>query len=367
MSGMESGSSGPLRVLVVDDSAVFRQVMTSILTADGIDVTAVSDPVFALDRMARSRPHVILLDMEMPRMDGLTFLRRIMAEDPLPVVVCSGFTGRGTAKALEALREGAVEVLAKPQLDIRHNPRSVTDLILRAVRAASRARVGRPGRAAPTAAVGTAAPGVVPSGGGGAWIVAIGASTGGTEALRRILAALPANAPPILIVQHMPAAFTAAFADALDADCKIAVREAKEGDAVTAGTALIAPGGEHMRLVCRGTGLAVAIVGGPPVSLHRPSVDVLFQSVAAVTGPRQRTMGVLLTGMGADGAAGLLAMRRAGAHTVAQDEESSVVFGMPREAILLNAAAEVLPLHRIAGALCAPRFPRAAAGAHASS
>lgn len=360
----------PIRVLVVDDSAVVRQVMTTVLGAAGMEVTAVSDPVFALERMKKSRPTVILLDVEMPRMDGLTFLKKVMAEDPIPVVVCSGYTGRGTEKALQALREGAVEVLPKPQMNIRENPRGVATLIVDAVQAAARARVGRHGRV--TAASPAAAParrgmgGDAPALGGqavtvapGEWIVALGASTGGTEALRCILTALPADSPPILVVQHMPAAFTGPFAAALDADCRIQVREAKEGDRLARGLALIAPGGEHMRLVARGRGYAVSVLGGPPVSLHRPSVDVLFESVAAV-GARDALVGVLLTGMGADGARGLLAMRRAGAYTIAQDEATSVVFGMPKEAVALGAAADVLPLPRIAAAIGNPVFAHGA-------
>lgn len=362
----------PIRVLVVDDSAVVRQVMTTVLGAAGMEVTAVSDPVFALERMKKSRPTVILLDVEMPRMDGLTFLKKVMAEDPIPVVVCSGYTGRGTEKALQALREGAVEVLPKPQMNIRENPRGVATLIVDAVQAAARARVGRHGRVAAARPAAVAAPARRATAAGapaqgenpvtispGEWIVALGASTGGTEALRRILTALPADAPPILVVQHMPAAFTGPFAAALDADCKIQVREAREGDRLARGLALIAPGGEHMRLVARGHGYAVSVLGGPPVSLHRPSVDVLFESVAAA-GPRDATVGVLLTGMGADGARGLLAMRRTGAYTIAQDEATSVVFGMPKEAIALGAAADVLPLPRIASAIANPVFARGA-------
>jgi two-component system chemotaxis response regulator CheB len=376
------GVGEPVHVLVVDDSAVVRQVMTTILVAAGMEVTSVSDPIFALERMKKNRPSVILLDVEMPRMDGLTFLKKVMAEDPIPVVVCSGFTGRGTEKALQALREGAVEVLAKPQMNIRENPRAVAELIVEAVRGAARARVGRHGRIAaavrsrsavptPTATAGvrtapgparTQRPGTMEpppavAVEGGEWIVAIGASTGGTEALRQILTALPANAPPVLVVQHMPAAFTGPFAAALDADCRIQVREAREGDRLARGLALVAPGGDHMRLVARGSGYGVSVVGGPPVSLHRPSVDVLFESVASV-GPRGAMVGVLLTGMGADGARGLLAMRQAGAYTIAQDEATSVVFGMPKEAISLGAAADILPLPRIASALCSPGFAR---------
>ncbi len=297
-----------LSVLVVDDSAVVRQAATAILSQDpGIVVTVAADPYIALDKMGRSRPDVILLDLEMPRMDGLTFLRRIMAQDPIPVVVCSGLAARGTEAAMRALEEGAVEVIAKPQLGVRDFLHESAEALIDTLRGAAEARVRR--RAPVTApAPRHSADVVLPRRAAVAHppadvVVAIGASTGGTEALRVVLEALPETAPGILIVQHMPERFTAAFADVTD---------------------------------------------GPAVNRHRPSVDVLFRSVAQAAGAH--AIGVLLTGMGDDGAAGLLEMRHAGADTIAQDERTCVVFGMPKEAIARGAASEIVPLPGIAAA-----------------
>jgi two-component system chemotaxis response regulator CheB len=335
-----------LSVLVVDDSAVVRQAATAILSQDpGIVVTVAADPYIALDKMGRSRPDVILLDLEMPRMDGLTFLRKIMADDPIPVVVCSGLAARGTETALRALEEGAVEVIAKPQLGVRDFLHESAEALIDTLRAAAEARVRR--RAPVTAPVlpRRAAVAHPPAD----IVVAMGASTGGTEALRVVLEALPETAPGILIVQHMPERFTAAFAERLNRSCRVEVKEAAAGDRVLRGRALIAPGNRHLMLRRQGPDYTVDVSDGPAVNRHRPSVDVLFRSVAQAAGCH--AVGVLLTGMGDDGAAGLLEMRNAGAHTIAQDERSCVVFGMPKEAIARGAAAAIVPLSGIAAAM----------------
>lgn len=348
-----------LSVLVVDDSAVVRQAVTAVLSQDpGLVVTVAADPYIALDKMGRSRPDVILLDLEMPRMDGLTFLRKIMSEDPIPVVVCSGLAARGTEAAIRALEEGAVEVLAKPQLGVRDFVHESANTLIETIRAAAEARVRR--RTAPriltpvprhTAdAVFAPRPPFIPAPRSRAdVVVAVGASTGGTEALRTLLEALPEDSPPLLIVQHMPERFTAAFARRLNECASIEVKEAEHGDRVSRSRALVAPGNRHLALR-RGDGhYFVEIIDGPPVCRHRPSVDVLFRSVAQVAGAS--AVGVILTGMGDDGAEGLSEMRHAGAATIAQDERTSVVFGMPGEAVRRGAAAEVLPLSHIAPAL----------------
>ncbi|HSY40300.1 MAG TPA: chemotaxis response regulator protein-glutamate methylesterase, partial [Polyangia bacterium] len=347
-----------------DDSAVVRQLMCTLLGSEvGIHVTTASDPVVAMAKMRRHRPHVILLDLEMPRMDGLTFLKQIMSTDPLPVVVCSGFAEPGTMLAMRALAAGAVDVLPKPRV----SPGGLAEDhgLLDVVRAAAQAKVGPartlrprtstlPGIVAPVPKRVPARPPARTEVTGSFRlandaIVAIGASTGGTEALRDILRALPYDAPGIVVVQHMPAGFTAAFAQHLNAQCKIEVLEAASGDRVIPGRALIARGDRHLVVRRRGFDLVVELTDDAPVCRHRPSVDVLFHSVADRLG--SNAVGVILTGMGADGAKGLLAMRRAGAPTIAQDEATSVVFGMPKEAIDLGAADVVLPLPRIAAGI----------------
>jgi two-component system chemotaxis response regulator CheB len=343
----------PLGVLVVDDSAVVRQVLTSILGhVPGMKVTAAADPLIAMGKMRAERPDVIVLDLEMPRMDGVTFLRTLMREDPIPVVVCSGIAERGTEAALRAIEEGAVEVIAKPRLGVRDFLEESAVMLVDAVRAAAQARLrSRAGRPAPPrspTAAGRAArrPGL-------RWttdmVVTIGASTGGTEALRVILERMPADAPGIVVVQHMPEAFTRTFAERLDRLCEIEVKEASDGDRVRAGRALIAPGNRHTRLARDGAQYAVEVRDGPLVSRHRPSVDVLFRSAARAAGPN--AVAVILTGMGDDGAAGMAEMKRAGAATIAQDERSCVVFGMPREAIERHAVDEVVPLSQIPAAI----------------
>ena len=308
--------------------------------AGDIAVTVAADPLIAQSKIAQSRPDVILLDIEMPRMDGLTFLHQLMADDPIPVVVCSALAGRGTEVALRALEEGAVDVVVKP----------LTTSLLDTIRAAAHARVRRRGDWRPGLPITT--PGDAPvlrlrrmS----RKIVALGASTGGTEVLREILQAMPPDAPGIVIVQHMPEVFTAAFAKRLNQVCRIEVKEAADGDPVSVGRALIAPGNRHIVVRRSGAEYRVSLTNDPPVSRHRPSVDVLFRSVAKAAGVN--AIGVILTGMGADGADGLLDMRNAGAVTIAQDEATSVVFGMPKEAIARGAAMFVHPLPAIAPAV----------------
>jgi two-component system, chemotaxis family, protein-glutamate methylesterase/glutaminase len=346
-----------LNVLVVDDSAVVRQVATAVLSRErDFNVTAAADPLIALDKMRKSRPDVILLDLEMPRMDGLTFLQKLMASDPVPVVVCSGLTGEGSETAMQALEAGAVAVVTKPKLGVRDFLQDSAILLTDTVRGAARARVRRRGRLVPSPPPPPrlsadavlplkkrAHPGLVGR------MVAVGASTGGTEALRTLLEPLPADAPGIVVVQHMPELFTAAFARRLDQTCRVEVKEARSGDAVQDGRVLIAPGNRHT-IVRRAQGrLVVEVTDGPLVSRHRPSVDVLFRSVAGAAGAN--ALGVILTGMGDDGAAGLLEMKQAGAITLAQDEASCVVFGMPKEALARGAVDRVAALDRIAGEL----------------
>ncbi len=344
----------PLHVLVVDDSAVVRQAMTSILeSAAGARVTVAADPLIAMRKMAQSRPDVILLDLEMPRMDGLSFLRKLMAEDPIPVVVCSGLAGAGTHAALQAMDEGAVAVVAKPRLGIREFLEDSAILLEEALRGAAAARL-RPvkPRAAALKPKSLTPPAARPqrAARAGDRLVAIAASTGGTEALRTILEGMPVDCPGIVVVQHMPEVFTRAFADRLNAGCRIEVKEAEPGDRVSEGRALIAPGNRHTTVVREAMGgFSVVVTDGPLVSRHRPSADVLFRSVAASAGPS--AVGVILTGMGQDGAEGLFEMHQAGAATLAQDEASSVVFGMPKEAIARGAVDETLPLSDIARAM----------------
>ncbi|HEU4391081.1 MAG TPA: chemotaxis response regulator protein-glutamate methylesterase [Blastocatellia bacterium] len=344
-----------LNVLVVDDSAVVRQVMTAVLSrARDIKVTAAADPLIAISKMRQARPDVILLDLEMPRMDGLTFLQRIMSEDPIPVVVCSGRAGRGSDAALRALEQGAVEIVAKPEFGVGGFIEEKAATFIEAVRGAAAAKLR--GRTTPakidriqTGELRNLLPLSTPGKNGSVQVIAIGASTGGTEAIRALLEAMPAESPPVLIVQHMPEGYTAAFAKRLNKTCRLDVREAVDGDLLMPGRAFIAPGNQHMVLMRRGSQFAVEIISGPLVSRHRPSVDALFRSVARYAGPG--AVGVLLTGMGNDGADGLLDMKRSGAATIAQDEATSVVFGMPKEAIALGAAGEVLPLSLIPRAI----------------
>lgn len=336
----------PLRVLVVDDSALVRQTVLSVLTHEGFDVVTAADPLIAMERMKAAEPDVILLDLEMPRMDGLSFLHKIMSEAPRPVVVCSAVAPRGSENALRALEEGALDIVVKPQIGVQQFLHESAVMLADAVRAASQAKMARRGTVAMRLPPAPPPRPLPVASEASANVIAIGASTGGTTALRVLLDAMDADSPAIAIVQHMPRAFTGAFARLLDRTAGVHVREAAHGDRLVRGVALLAPGDSHMRVVRGGR---VEVFSGPLVSRHRPSVDVLFQSVAESFGAG--ATGVILTGMGADGAAGLHEMRRAGAFTIAQDEATSVVFGMPREAIERGAAECVLPLQEIAGAL----------------
>ena len=359
-----------IRVLIVDDSAIVRKVLTSILDAEpDIEVVGTApDPFIARDKILNLRPDVLTLDIEMPRMDGLTFLDKLMAHHPLPVIMISSLAQSSTRAALEAVNRGAVDVLAKPG-----GPYSVGDLkgdLPHRVRAAARARLrsrngvgpaprpqvppagplARHEQSGPAMAGNASTPAIQPERFRNSVLVAIGASTGGTVAIEQVLTQLPAQMPPIVIAQHIPAGFSAAFAERLNKVCAIEVREARDGDAAKPGLALVAPGNRHMRVRnSASSGWTVHLDDGPKVCYQRPSVDVLFQTVAEQAG--RNAAGAILTGMGSDGADGLLAMRRAGANTMAQDEASCVVFGMPREAILRGAAAQTLPLSRIARAL----------------
>jgi two-component system chemotaxis response regulator CheB len=345
----------PLRVLVIDDSAVVRVSLMQILGHAGMIVSTAVDPIVALEKMRQERPDVVLLDIEMPRMDGLTFLQKVMAEDPLPVVVCSGLAAPGSEVALNALEEGALDVVAKPRLGVKGFLEESASRIVNVVRAASQAKVRRraPRRArfvrhGPDAVV-PPKPLRVVIRETTHKVVVVGASTGGTEALRDLLEALPPDAPGFAVVQHMPEVFTQQFARRLDQVCRVEVKEAEDGDRLVPGRVLVAPGNRHL-VVRRSGALYVAhVLDGPPVSLHRPSVDVLFRSAAQAAGPN--AVGVILTGMGDDGAEGMAELKRAGARTIAQDEATSVVFGMPREAIARGCVDDVLPLPRIAAAV----------------
>ncbi|HJV50207.1 MAG TPA: chemotaxis response regulator protein-glutamate methylesterase [Noviherbaspirillum sp.] len=345
-----------IKVLVVDDSAVVRQVMTGLLdAAPGIEVIhAVADPILAMERMKMQWPDVIVLDVEMPRMDGITFLRKIMGERPTPVVICSTLTEKGAQTTMEAMAAGAVAIITKPKLGLKQFLNDSSDELVGAVRAAARANVKRlvPRAHAPLPVVAKHnADVILPPADGNAMtqtterVVAIGTSTGGTQALEEVLTALPRVSPGIVIVQHMPEKFTAAFAERLNSICQIDVKEAQNNDRVLPGRALIAPGGRHMLLRRNGAQYYVEVIDGPLVNRHRPSVDVLFRSVAKAAGAN--ALGIIMTGMGDDGAAGLLEMRKAGARTVAQDEQSCVVYGMPKEAVKRGAVEKTVPLNAI--------------------
>jgi two-component system chemotaxis response regulator CheB len=344
-----------IRVLVVDDSALIRKVLSEELAKAGdIEVVGTAiDPFVARDKILKLSPDVLTLDVEMPRMDGLSFLSKLMRHHPMPVVVVSSLTQDKSEMAVHALALGAVDVIPKPGSSY-----AVPDVAGRLVAAIRRAAVSKVRRHEPAplaAAAPRPASGAPPVELPGVTletthkVLAIGASTGGTQAIEHVLRELPATMPGIVITQHMPVHFTAAFAERLNKVCRLEVREAKDGDAIVPGVALVAPGGKHMLVQRNGAKYQARIKDGPPVHHQRPAVDVLFQSVARAAGAN--AVGVLLTGMGADGAAGLLDMRQAGAHTIAQDEATCVVFGMPKEAIKLGAAADVLPLSGIARAL----------------
>jgi two-component system chemotaxis response regulator CheB len=345
-----------IKVMVVDDSAVVRQVIQGILEGEpDIQVLgAASDPLFALDKMNKQWPDVIILDIEMPRMDGLTFLRKLMSERPTAVVICSSLTEKGTETALQAMAAGAVEVVTKPRSGLKDFLQQAAAELLSAVRGAAKANL-RVLQARPRPAVAPpqrcSADVILPASGQAMAqtterVVAIGTSTGGTQALEQVLTRLPRVCPGLVIVQHMPEKFTASFAERLNSLCAIEVREARNNDRVLPGLALIAPGGKHMVLKRNGAFYHVQVLDGPHVNRHRPSVDVLFRSVARFAG--RNATGIIMTGMGDDGARGLKEMCDAGAETFAQDEASCVVFGMPREAIKLGGVNQLVTLDDIA-------------------
>lgn len=336
-----------IRVLVVDDSAIVRKVLTEELSKfNDIEVVGTAmDPYVARDKIVKLKPDVVTLDVEMPRMDGLSFLAKLMKHYPIPVVIVSSLTPKNSEAALRALELGAVEVISKP--GSQFSTPDVAHHLVHAIRAAAVAKLPQRQKTTESPPV-TASSVQLSQLQTTHKILAIGASTGGTQAIETMLRRLPVTAPGTVIVQHMPAGFTATFAERLNRVCAMEVREARDGDSVVPGVALLAPGNYHMLLTQSGARYMVRIKDGPRVHYQRPSVDVLFQSVARSAG--RNAVGVILTGMGADGAKGLLAMRQAGAHTIAQDEHTCVVFGMPKEAIALGAAAEVVPLPHIADA-----------------
>jgi two-component system chemotaxis response regulator CheB len=346
---------GKIRVLIVDDSAMVRQTLSDILSSDPLIevIGTASDPFVAAERISEQVPDVITLDIEMPRMDGLTFLRKIMSQHPIPVVICSSLAEEGAQSTLQALEYGAVEIIAKPRLGSKQFLEESSVMLCQAVRAAAVARLRRPGPSQ-TVQPKLTADAILPRATRAMLettekVVVVGASTGGTEALRALLEVMPADAPGIVIVQHMPELFTRAFANRLDGLCRISVKEAESNDTVLRGRALIAPGNHHVLLKRSGARYYVEIKDGPLVSRHRPSVDVLFRSAARYAGPN--AVAVIMTGMGDDGANGMLEMKQAGAVTIAQDEATSVVFGMPNEAIKRGAVDKILPLQDIAGSI----------------
>ena len=361
-----------VKVFVVDDSAVVRQALAHMLAgnAEVVLIGSAPNPLLAMEAMRRNPPDVLLLDIEMPGMDGLTFLRQIMASNPIPTVICSTLSTEGSRVALDALSAGAVAVLAKPRLGLKQHLDDSRHEMIQSLKTAARAKPRARGgvsplavRMTPAASSLTAGNAVVP---GHAQLnrlpvlsgvhafamnkpVVVGSSTGGTQALELVLTSLPADAPGIAITQHMPEKFTAMYAQRLDGICAMNVREAKDGDRLERGVALIAPGGRHMQLQKINGHYYVKVLDGPPVNRHKPSVDVLFRSAAECAG--RDVLGIIMTGMGDDGARGMKVMHDAGARTIAQNEETCVVFGMPKEAIKLGAVDDILPLDSMARAI----------------
>jgi two-component system chemotaxis response regulator CheB len=348
-----------IKVMIVDDSALVRQVVSQSLAGDpGIEVIATaSDPIFALKKMNAQWPDVLVIDIEMPRMDGITFLKKVMAERPTPTVVCSSLAEQGAQATFEALAAGAVAIITKPKVGLKSFLEDASNDIVQAVRSAARANmralgasvapaINRP-KISADAMLSPAAHRALER--TTDQVVAIGTSTGGTQALEAVLTRLPATSPGIVIVQHMPEKFTAMFAERLNSLCEMEVREARNGDRVVPGLALIAPGGRHMLLKRNGAQYVVDVADGPLINRHKPSVDVLFRSVAKFAGAN--TLGIIMTGMGDDGARGMKEMHDAGARTIAQDEASCVVFGMPKEAIRLGGVDQVMALDQIPSAI----------------
>jgi two-component system chemotaxis response regulator CheB len=343
-----------IKVMIVDDSAIVRQVLTAKLQkSNEIELLgAASDPIFALDKMNKDWPDVVVLDVEMPRMDGITFLKKLMAVRPTAVVICSTLTEKGAETTMQALAAGAVSIITKPKIGLRDFLQDASEDLIQVIKVAAKANVKRILVSEQKAVISPklSADAVLPAAGKAMAqtterIVAIGTSTGGTQALEYVLTSLPRVSPGIVIVQHMPESFTAAFAARLNSLSQIEVREATSGDRVIPGRALIAPGGKHMVLKRSGAYYHVDIIDGPPVSRHRPSVNVLFRSVAQAAG--KNALGIIMTGMGDDGAQGLKEMLTAGASTIGQNEESCVVYGMPKEAFKLGAVQKQLHLKSI--------------------
>jgi two-component system, chemotaxis family, protein-glutamate methylesterase/glutaminase len=347
-------NNNKIRVLVVDDSAVVRQTLTDIINSDPLleVMAAAADPFIAAERIQEEIPDVITLDVEMPRMDGITFLQKIMSQHPIPVVICSSLVEDHSGTAMKALEYGAIEIIQKPRVGTKQFLEESQIRICDTIKAAAQARVRHLSKARPVQPKLTADAVIARPKANAAMVettdkvVAVGASTGGTEAIRVFLEAMPADAPGIVIVQHMPEHFTKSFAERLNALCKISVKEAQDNDTVITGRALIAPGNYHTLLKRSGARYYVEIKEGPLVSRHRPSVDVLFRSTARYAGPN--AVGVIMTGMGDDGAKGLLEMKEAGAYTIGQDEATCIVYGMPQEAVKRGAVEKVLPLESIA-------------------
>jgi two-component system, chemotaxis family, protein-glutamate methylesterase/glutaminase len=333
-----------IKVLIVDDSAVVRNIYKQLLERDpSIRVIGTaSDPYIAVQKIQKEQPDVITLDIHMPRMDGLTFLRKIMSQAPMPVIVISSYTAQNAETALKALEAGAVDVLSKPNLLDEKVIQEYGVELIEKIKGAVKAKLGVKRERLST---GKAISDYSKMRFSTRSVIAMGASTGGTEALAHILRELPALMPPILIVQHMPEKFTSSFAQRLDSICALKVKEAVDGEQVTHGTVYVAPGGKHMSLAQNGIRTVIRIRDGELVNRHKPSVNVLFNSIAELKG--RDALGIILTGMGDDGASGILAMHQQGAYTIAQDEESSVVFGMPHKAILTGGVSAVLPLERI--------------------
>lgn len=352
-----------INVLVIDDSAVVRQTLSTVLSQDPKigQIVSANDPFHAVEKLKKFIPDVIILDIEMPKMDGLTFLQKLMAQHSVPVIICSTLSENGSEVAMKAFEYGAIEVISKSKINTKNWLEESAIIFMDKIKAAAQAKIKKkPKPAVMKTSPKLTADAVLPKVRTKAMlrtteiVVAVGASTGGTEALRVFLEAMPLDTPGIVIVQHMPENFTATFAKRLNETCKITVKEAEENDTVLRGHALIAPGNRHVLLKRSGARYFVNVKDGPLVSRHRPSVDVLFRSVAQYAG--SNAIGILMTGMGDDGAKGLLEMKEAGAKTVAQDEKTSVVFGMPMKAIELGAADKILPLDKIAMAVYKPDF-----------
>ncbi|MFT8211212.1 MAG: protein-glutamate methylesterase/protein-glutamine glutaminase [Symbiopectobacterium sp.] len=331
-----------IKVLCVDDSALMRQIMTEIINShpDMEVVATAPDPLVARDLIKKFNPQVLTLDVEMPRMEGLDFLEKLMRLRPMPVVMVSSLTGKGSEVTLRALELGALDFVTKPQLGIREGMLAYSEMIAEKIRMAAKARLPQRSTSSEPTKIIQYTPIL-----GSEKLIAIGASTGGTEAIRQVLQPLSATSPALLITQHMPPGFTKSFAERLNKLCQITVKEAEDGERVLPGHAYIAPVARHLELVKSGANYQVLLNDGPPVNRHRPSVDVLFRSVAQYAG--RNAVGVILTGMGNDGAAGMLAMHQAGAYTLAQNEASCVVFGMPREAIAMGGVDEVVDLSQV--------------------